>query len=67
MASWQHRIVLFSRRSLRVRELRKLSLVEKKEFLPSGFHNLALISIIDKKNAAYVISIYIVLIKKIIA
>ena len=67
MAAWQHRIVFFSRRSLRVRELRKLSSVEKKAFLPSGFHNLSLISIIDKKNTAYVISIYSDLIKNIIA
>jgi hypothetical protein len=67
MAAWQHRIVFFSRRSWRVRELRKLSSVEEKAFLPSGFHNLALISIIDKKNAASVISIYIDLIKNIVA
>jgi hypothetical protein len=58
-AVWQHRIVFFSRRPLRVRELRKLSSVEDKGFLPSGFHNLALTSVIDKKNTAYIITIYI--------
>jgi hypothetical protein len=58
-AVWQHRVVFFSRRPLWVRELRKLSPVEEKGFLPSGFHNLALTSVIDKKNTAYVITIYI--------
>ena len=57
-AAWQHRIVFFSRRYLRVRELRELSSVEEKAFLPPGFHNLAIISITDKKNTAYVINIY---------
>jgi hypothetical protein len=66
-AVWQHRIVFFSRRSLLVRELRKLSSVEEKVFLPLGFHNLALISIIGKKNTAYVTTIYIDLMKNVIA
>jgi len=66
-AVWQHRIVFFSRRSLRLRELRKLSSVEEKAFLPLGFHNLDLISIIDKKKTAYVITIYNDLMKNIIA
>jgi hypothetical protein len=64
-SAWQHRIVFFSRRSLWVRELRKLSSVEEKAFLLSGFHNLVLISIIDKNITAYVITVYIHLMKNI--